>query len=235
MRGVRVRTRLAATLVVLALGASACSGGDDDGDRDPAQALSEAAETLESTSGVTLGLSTDELPSGVNGIVEAVGAVTDAPAFEGTLKVRVAGTDFDVPVVALDDKVWATVPLTTTWQDIDPTDYGAPDPSRLIGAENGVVALLRGTEDPEAGASERGGRDNDEVLTSYTGTIPGEVVKRVIPSSSASSEFDATYLVTDDGELRRAEVTGVFYEGNDEMTYVLDITDYGLEKTIRKP
>lgn len=230
-----MRSRLVAAVAVMALAATACSGGDDKDDRDPDEALAAAADTLESSSGVTLSLGTDALPQGVNGIVKAVGAVTDAPAFEGTLTVRVANTDFDVPVVAVDDTVWATVPLTTTWQDIDPGDYGAPDPSRLIGADNGVVALLRGTEEAESGETERGGQDNREVLTTYTGSIPGEVVKRVIPSSSADADFDVTYLVAEDDELRSAEVTGVFYEGSPEMTYVLDITDYGLEKTIRKP
>ncbi|GGD19409.1 LppX_LprAFG lipoprotein [Nocardioides daphniae] len=229
-----MRSRLVAAVAVIALAATACSDGEKaDGDAD--EVLAAAADTLESSSGVMLSLSTDDLPDGVNGIVEAEGAVTDAPAFEGTLTVRVAGTDFDVPVVSVDDTVWATVPLTTTWQDIDPGDYGAPDPSRLIGADNGVVALLRGTEEAEAGESERGGQDNREILTTYTGTIPGEVVKRVIPSSSAAHDFDVTYLVTEDEELRRAEVTGVFYEGSEEMTYVLGVTDYGLEKTIRKP
>ena len=55
----------------------------------------------------------------------------------------------------------------------------------------------------------RGGEDNKEVLTEYTGTVAGDAVKNIIPS--AAGDFDATYTITDDGELREAELTGVFY------------------------
>lgn len=212
-----------------------CSGADGGDDAPPAATvLAEAADTLEATSGVHLELSTEQLPEGVNGITGATGAVTDAPAFEGDLEVRLSGAALTVPVVAVDDTVWAELPFGAGWQDIDPADYGAPDPSRLIGADAGLVALLRATDDAQHGERSRGGEDNSEVLDSVTGTIPGEVVQRVIPSS-ATSEFDVTYLVTEEGELRSAELTGVFYEGSDAMTYVVTVSDYGLEQTITAP
>ena len=34
-----------------------------------------------------------------------------------------------MPVVAVDGKVYAQLPLTTGYQDIDPAEYGAPDPA----------------------------------------------------------------------------------------------------------
>ena len=47
------------------------------------------------------------------------------------------------------------------------------------------------------------------MLTEYTGTVPDTAVKNVIPS--ASGDFDATYTVTEDGELREVVLTGAFY------------------------
>jgi lipoprotein LprG len=58
-------------------------------------------------------------------------------------------------------------------------------------------------------------------------------VKNVIPT--ASGDFDVTYTVTDDDELRTASLTGVFYENADPMTYTVTFEDYGTEKDIRAP
>ena len=60
----------------------------------------------------------------------------------------------------------------------------------------------------------RGGADNDEILTTYSGTVPGEAMESVIPSSAGDS-FDVEWQITDDGELRKATLTGVFYPQTD--------------------
>ena len=135
--------------------------------------------------------------------MEAEGVGTHAPAFEGTITVVLAGQAFEVPVVAVDDTVYAQLPLTVGWQDIDPAEYGAPDPAQLMSPDAGFSSLLPETTDVEEGESVRGGEDNSEVLTEYTGTVSGDVVKNIIPT--ASGDFDATYTITDDGELREAD------------------------------
>lgn len=224
-------------LTVAVFGLGACTEGSDEGvhSQEPADVLAGAAETLARTSGVELSLTTDDaLPDGVNGITAATGAVTDAPAFDGTLEVRLRGIDFEVPMIAVDDVVWAQIPMTSGWSDIDPAAYGAPDPAQLIGADNGVVALLDATVDAEKSETVRGGEDNSEVLTTYTGTVAGDVMKRVIPSSSDDT-FDVVHRVTADGQLRQTELTGVFYADSDEMTYTLKVTEYGLDRTITTP
>lgn len=230
------RNWLPALLSAVVLGLTSCSGGGNEGVHadDPDRVLAGAAETLSETSGTDLVLATNKLPDGVNGITSAQGVVTDAPAFDGTLNVRLGGIDFDVPVIAVDGKVWAQIPLTPGWSDIDPEAYGAPDPSGLIGEDAGLVALLKATEGPSKQDTVRGGEDNSEVLTTYTGTIAGDVMKRVIPSS-AGDTFDAVHHLTSDGQLRQTDLTGVFYRGSDEMTYTLTVTNYGLDRTITKP
>jgi lipoprotein LprG len=239
----RARTpgRLATTLtaVVLALPAlAACSGdagGSEGGDEGPTpeEVLSEAATTLTETSGVDLTLSTPSLPDGVSGITEAAGTITQAPAFDGSITVVFAGQTVDVPVIAVDDTVYAQLPFTPGWNKVNPKEYGAPDPSNLIG-EDGFAGLLGLTESPEAGESVRGGANNTEVLTTYSGTVPGDAMDAVIPSSAGDS-FDVEWQVTDDGELRKATLTGVFYPHTDPMTYTVDFSDYGTEMEITAP
>jgi lipoprotein LprG len=240
----RTRTsgRLATTLiaVVLALPAlSACSGDDggsggggDEGPT-PEEVLDEAATTLTETSGVELTLSTPSLPDGVSGITDATGTVTQAPAFDGSITVVFAGQTVDVPVVAVDDTVYAQLPFTPGWNEVNPKEYGAPDPSDLVG-DDGFAGLLRLTESPQAGESVRGGADNSEILTTYSGTVPGDAMDAIIPSSSGDT-FDVEWQVSDSGELRRATLTGVFYPRADPMTYTVDFTGYGTEKDITAP
>jgi len=199
----------------------------------PEDVLAEAKQTLDETSGVRLVLDADELPTGVAAVSGAEGVGTHAPAFDGTLDVTLGGSEFEVPVIAVDGTVYAQVPLVPGWQDVDPAEYGAPDPARLMSTDAGFSSLLTETGAVEEGESVRGGENNEEVLTEYTGTVAGDVVGNVIPS--ASGEFDATYTITDGGELRTAVLTGVFYPGTDPMTYTIEISDYGSEPDISAP
>jgi lipoprotein LprG len=230
------RLAAAATAVLLALPTlAACSGEDSPAEEgpSPAEVLAEASTTLAETSGVDLTLSTPALPEGVSGITKAVGTVTDAPAFDGSITVVFAGQTVDVPVIAVDDTVYAQLPFTPGWNKVDPKEYGAPDPSGLVG-EDGFAGLIGLTEDPRAGESVRGGADNSEILTTYSGTVPGDAMDAVIPSSAGDS-FDVEWQVTDDGELRKATLTGVFYPHTDPMTYTVEFADYGTEKEIAAP
>ncbi|ABL82452.1 MULTISPECIES: LppX_LprAFG lipoprotein [unclassified Nocardioides] len=227
--------RALAALAATALTTLFLSGCSDDSGSGaaPEKALADAQQNLESTSGVELTLTTDDLPDGVTGVETAEGVLTSAPAFEGTITVPLMGQAVQVPVIAVDGKVYAEVPFTAGWQDIDPAEYGAPDPAMLMSPDAGFTSVLAATTDLEKGDSVRGGEGNSEVLTEYTGTVPGDVVSNVIPS--ASGDFDVTYTITDDGELRTAELTGVFYEDSESMTYTVSFEGYGTEKDITPP
>ena len=80
----------------------------------------------------------------------------------------------------------------------------------------------------------RGGSDNSEILTTYSGTVPGDAMDAIIPSSSGDS-FDVEWQVNDDGELTKATMEGVFYPQTDPMTYTVEFADYGSEKDITAP
>ncbi len=242
----RARGAVPASALLLCLGLpaallSACSGDDGsgaadqdgDGEASPEEVLAQAKTTLDETPGVQIALTTDDLPEGTTGITSATGVATSAPAFEGQIAVSLAGNAVEVPVVAVDDEVYAELPLVPGFQPIDPAEYGAPDPSRLIDPDEGVSTLLTATESPVAGETVRGGADNTEVLTEYTGTVTDEVMTNLIPS--AEGDFDVVYTVTEDGELREAVLTGVFYPASSAMTYTVDLTDYGTEQDITAP
>jgi lipoprotein LprG len=234
---------LAAPLVLgLAVGSlSACSddskdGGDGDDDKpSPAEVLAAAKTTLDDTSGVMVSLSTKNLPDGVTGITSAEGTGVHPSAFEGTFKLSVNGLPADADVIAVDGKTYARNSLLLPdWTEIDPAKYGAPDPAKLMDPDGGFSGLLAAAEDVKAGESVRGGEDNKEILTEYTGTISSDAVEALIPE--AEGDFSFTYTISDDDELREAVLKGAFYgEDEGDVTYTLTLDDYGTEKEITAP
>jgi lipoprotein LprG len=225
--------------VVLGLGLGGLSGcgGDDEpkGGGNADEVLAAAKKTLDETSGVKISLATDDLPNGVTGITSADGTGVHPSAFEGTFKLSVSGLPADADVIAVDGKTYAKNSLLLPdWTPIDPADYGAPDPARLMDPDGGFSGLLSAADDVVAGDSVRGGAGNKEILTEYTGTISSDAVEALIPA--AEGDFDFTYTISDEGELREAVIKGAFY-GKDEgdVTYTLTLDDYGTEKEITAP
>jgi lipoprotein LprG len=221
-------------VVLTGLLLTAGCGGGSGSDEDPATTLKTAQQKLKDTSGVTVSLTTDDLPDGVQGLKSASGTVTDAPAYDGSLGVVTQIGSFSVPVKSVGGQVYAQIPLTPGWSEVDPNDYGASDPAQLLSADHGLPSLLAATEDPKNAGDTRGGTDNKEVLSTITGTVPASAVAELIPGATGDS-FDATYAVTSDGELRQAELTGEFYSGHPDNTYTLVLTDYGTSKDITAP
>ncbi len=232
----RATAPLAVTALVLALAATGCTGQDDaavsDG-KSPDEVMALAKKTLDETSGVKIRLDTSDLPSGIQGISHAEGVGVHPPAFEGQITAEVSGLSVDVDVIATDGTVWIKY-LTPTFTEADPADYGAPDPAELMATEGGLSDLLVNTDDLEVGDEVRGGDNNEEVLTEYTGTVAASFVETVIPSASGD-DFDASYTINADGEVRQATLTGEFYPDAGENTYTIDFSDYGTEKDITAP
>ncbi len=174
-------------------------------------------------------------PNGVTGITSAEGTGVHPSAFEGTFKLSVSGLPADAEVIAVDGTTYAKNSLLLPdWTPIDPSDYGAPDPAKLMDPDGGFSGLLAAAEDVKAGDSVRGGEDNKEIFTEYTGTISSDAVEALIPT--AEGDFDFTYTISDDDELREAVLKGAFYgEDEGEVTYTLNLDDYGTEKEITAP
>ncbi len=228
----RVIAGVAAVGALALLGA--CSNDSRTDTDDAASLLEAAASTLTDTDGVTVELSTPGLPSGVNGLTAAQGTANPSPAFSGTITVSIAGTAADVAVVSVGGTVYAVLPFTSGYQEVDPADYGAPDPASLVASDTGVAAMLRATTGAEVGDSVRGGPGNADVLTPVSGELLGKDVQAIIPNA-AGDTFDVEWQITQDGELRTAEVTGVFYAESEETTYTLTFTEYGHATDIKAP
>lgn len=227
----RFRTLLAVPALALTL-LTGCGGGSNDGPGPPDTALAEAKSQLDDTSGVKLALSTDELPDGVDGLLEANGTGTHAPAFEGTVVLQVDQLSLDVPVIAVDGKVYAKLPFTTDYSDVDPAEYGAPDPAQLMDPAGGISSWLEDATGVEKGDRVR---DGDLVLTSYAGTLAGTTVAATIPSAEKTSDFPVTFRLTDDGQLVSVEVSGPFYGDQGDVDYTIELTGYGTDKDIAAP
>ena len=226
---------LASTALSAALVLGACSGGggSDEVRLTPDKAVAVAKNKLDDTSGVHLALASKGLADGQTGVVSADGVLTRAPAFDGSIVVRIAGLEPEVPVVAVDGKVYAQLPLTTGWQDIDPGDYGAPNPSDLMSPQHGLSSMLTATTGLTKGDSVRGGAGNKEVLTSYAGTLPASSAAVIVPT--VAGDVHATYRLTSDNELRQAVLTGDFYGTGEDETYTVTVDSYGTQKDIKAP
>lgn len=225
--------------VTLLAGATACSGSSDDkpsGDT-PNDVLAHAKELLDETSGVDLTITSAGLPQSSSGalLVGGSGTAMHPSSFEGTIDLKAMGFSDSAEVIAIDGKVWAKSPfLGPDFSEIDPARFGVPDPGLLLATDGGVSDLLIETTDLEEGESVRGGDDNKEIFTQYSGTLSAAQVQLLVPSAS-SGDFSVLYEITSDGHLRSAELTGAFYPGERDVTYTIDIEKYGVEKKISAP
>ncbi len=209
-----------ACLLLLAACSGDDGGGGDTGD-DLGQRLETARAGLDDAESLQIRLATDALPDGTQGLVEADGVGNHEPAFEGTVTVVARGFgQVDAELVSVGGEVVAKIGFVPDFTPIDPGDYGAPDPAQLVAAEGGVSSWLTASEDLEEGEQSR---DGEDVLTTVGGTLPGEVVRELIPSADAAADFTVAYRLTDEDVLRDATIEGPFYAGGDDVTYSLDV------------
>lgn len=133
---------------------------------------------------------------------------------------------------AVDGKVYAVLPFTKDYAEIDPAEYNAPDPARLLSPDDGISSWLIGATEVTKGDASR---DGATVLTTYQGILPGEIVAKTIPSADTSADFEAAFSISDDGKLKLASLTGPFYKGEPDLTYNVSIDKYDVVKTVTAP
>jgi lipoprotein LprG len=223
---------VAATLTVALTGC----GSSDNAATSPADAMSAAKDRLDGTSGVEVSLDASDDP-GTDYLSAADGTiVANPPAFEGTVAGSVSGLPVSgVPVISVGGKLWINHPLLGGWSDkYQPKDLCAPDPATLLDPSSGVSDLLTKATGLTAGDAQRDTNDASVVITPYTGKEPGDAIRQILPCAEGDS-FDATFDVTDDGALRSAELTGVFFPGSKPITYTITVTKYDVTKDIKAP
>ncbi len=223
---------LAPVLMSGLLALAGCTGSSARPDLTPAQTLAAAKRKLDRTSGVHVTMATKDLPPKVNGLVSADGVGTNDPAFSGSIRVASSGLSVRVPVVAVNGSVWARLPFRTSFDKIDPNDYAAPDPARLMDDQAGLSSLLTAAQSVDQGKRTR---HAGTTSTTYTATIPGDAVAGVIPSASTDADFDARFSLDDRHRLTRAVLTGPFYPKAPEVSYTITLDAYGTHKEITPP
>ena len=229
-----MRTRLLALLSV-ALLLAGCQG-DSDGEKTDTSELQErlsaARTTIDEAETVDISLATKSLPDGVTGLLSATGQGNHTPAFKGKVKVVTGGSTLTADVVSADGTLKAKTSFSPLFLEIDPASLKAPDPADLLDPETGVTQILEQTETLKAGDESRDGSD---VLTTITGTLPGSLVRTIIPSADAAETFDVKYRLTDDDELRDATLKGPFYPEGGDVTYTVKLATSDEPVTIKVP
>ncbi len=235
------RHLLALVLTIVALVAAGCSGGGKDGGQDAsvlAGRLQTAQKAITDAAALDISLKTNQLPSGVTGLLSAAGRgyqgeTVDGAAFTGEVNVVTGGSSLAADVVAVDGKVYAKTSLTPVYLAIDPATLKAPDPAILLGAKGGglPVILVKTDDLTDQGKS----RDGKTVLTTIKGTIAGDVIRAFLPSADENGTFKVTYRLTDDDTLTDASISGPFYPGGADVVYKIVLTPTTNDTPITKP
>ena len=227
------RRALLAAVAALPLCVAACS--KETTTQDPASALAQAKTTLEAAKAVTLDLSSAQpIPSGNSGVSAAKGTgLIDAttPKFSGEVTAVVAGAPVSSKVVAIGPDTWLNL-FGAGLRKVDVASLGAPNPSSFFAPGTGLSSMLSSVQNPAGGSEKRYGK---EVLTSYTGTVPGSVVRSLLRLGPEDASYAAEFgIAKDTHQLRTAKLTGPFYN-NGDTTYSITLTDYGKTVDITAP
>jgi lipoprotein LprG len=224
---------LAGVVLVLLLPLAACGGSEPSkGGASVSDVLAGAKKKFDSARSVHLELSTDATPSSGDAVLGAEGTLTHQPAFEGKVTVVLGGFNADVPVVSIDGKVYAKLPLTPKYVPIDPGEYGSPDPSDFADPDKGISGLLLRLD----GAKKTGQkRDGNVVLTTYAGTLSGDLVEPIIPSADKARTYKTSVGIDDQGRIVTLQVTGDFFAHDGDVTYDLTLDDYDKNVQIKAP
>ncbi|MGY1708269.1 LppX_LprAFG lipoprotein [Geodermatophilus sp. SYSU D00758] len=196
--------------------------------------LEQARTTLEETDSVHFVLTSEGAPAAGTALVGGEGDIARPASFSGTLQVRTAGTTLDLPVVSVDGTVWAELPFTSGFTEVDPADFGFGDPGTLLDPDTGITQLLAGAENAEL-SEER--RVEGTVVREVTASLPGGLVEQVLATQDPRRPVDARLAIDPEtGELRSAELVGPFFtaEGEDGV-YTLELRDYGADVDITAP
>ena len=231
----RARRLAVAGAVVVALATLGGCGGDDppsEGKASPTDVLARAKKNFDEAASVHFTLATDSAPTSGNAVLGADGTLTHQPAFKGQVKVLISGFNADVPVVSVDGKVYAKLPMTPSYSPIDPAEYEAPDPADFADDELGISGLLLKMDDVAEDGTEREGK---QVLTRYAGVLQGSYVAPIIPSADPDSSYRTVVGVDQDDRIITLQVTGEFFSGGGDETYQLAFDDYDKSVKITAP
>jgi lipoprotein LprG len=227
--------RTSATALALALLAvPALAGcGSDEPTETATDLLERAKQTLDEASSAHFVLTSDGAPDTGTLLVGGEGDIARPSSFEGTLQVLAMGSTLDLEVVSVDGTVYAQLPFTSEFSEVDPAQFGFGDPGALLDPETGISQLLAEAASAELGEERR---VDGEVVREIAAELPGELVEQILTSADPSRPVTATFSVATDGaQLRRAELTGPFFSADEDATFTLELSDFGADVEITAP
>jgi hypothetical protein len=223
-----------AALLALAVVAGplvACSG--DSTSESAPDLLAHAKQTLDDTKSAHFVLTSKGAPDAGTVLVGGEGDIARPASFDGTLKVHALGSALDLKVVSVDGTVYAQLPFASSFSVVDPAQFGFGDPGALLDPDTGISQLLAKAESAKLGDEKRVG---GEVVREVTAKLPGDLVEQILTSEDPSKPVQARFsIVAKTGELRRAVLTGPFYEAGKDATFTLDLSDFGADVHITAP
>lgn len=229
--------RLLLSVLVLfsstALLLGACSSAaPEEKEKSIEEVIADIHQEFAEADGLSFELTTEKLPSDVNGLKNAIGEGNRTPAFSGTVDLINAGVTVGAEVRALDGEVWALTGLNPEFLLIDPAEIDAPDPAQLVGTgDNGLVSIFGEATNLE---SDGKSREGNLVLETITATVPGELMATLLPTASAKSDFKVNFRVTEKGAFHDLRMTGEFYKGH-QTTYRLKMSITKEPVVVTKP
>jgi lipoprotein LprG len=227
----RAAVPLLAALLVAGPALAGC--GSSEPEESASDLLARAKKTLDAADSVHFVLKSDGAPSSGSGVVGGEGDIARPSSFQGTLQALISGATVDIKVVSVDGTFYAQLPFTQSFSQVDPEQFGFGDPGQLLDPDNGISQLLTEARNAKFGDEKRVG---GEVVREVTADLPGDLVEQILTSQDPSKPVPATFsIVSDSGELRRAELTGPFFSAEDDATYTLDLSDYGEDVEITAP
>lgn len=221
-------------LALAALAVPALTGcGEDAPTESATELLERAKQTLDEAESAHFVLDSENAPTTGTALVGGEGDMARPSSFEGTLKVLAMGATLDLEVVSVDGTVYAQLPFTSGFSVVDPAQFGFGDPGALLDPESGISQLLAEAEGAELGEERR---VDGEVVREVTADLPGDLVEQILTSADPSRPVQARFsIATDSGELRRAELTGPFFDAGDDATFILGLSDFGADVEITAP
>jgi len=226
----RASALVLALLLVAAPVLAACSGASEESAPD---LLAHAEHTLDETKTAHFVLESSGAPDTGTVLTGGEGDIARPASFQGTLKVRTAGSPLDLKVISVNGTVYAQLPFTTTYSVVDPAQFGFGDPGALLDPDTGISQLLAQAESAKLGEEKRVG---GEVVREVTAQIPGGLVQQILTSKDPSKPVEARFSIApESGELRRAELTGPFYEAGSDATFTVRLSDFGDDVQITAP
>lgn len=228
---------LAVALAVSALAVSAlagCSGSDgESGTAAPAALLTAARASLDGTDSLHFTLTSTNVPVTGTRLVSGQGVVARPNAFQGTLAVLLNGNKVSIDLVSAGGKVYVKLPFSNEFQVTDPASFGLSDPANLIDAKTGISRMFGEL----TGITDQGEqRIGDDVVTELDGSLPGTLVEDLLTSADPAKPVKAElYITTATRQLRRAVLTGPFFDKAQESTFTILLDQYGEPVSITAP